>query len=179
MRFGFFGIPTPPSSIETSGSLLLSRKSATFQGMEQSRGLVVFGSTTGTTRLLAGAVRDGLRRAGLDVVMRNVARMRPQDLRGYPVVVAGCSTWENGHLQKDFQRLRGELGDLRLDGVRAAIFGPGSSSYPLYCKAVDVLEEEFSGRGARLVLPSFRVDGSAYAVRAAVQSWAEGIKRFL
>lgn len=147
--------------------------------MAQPKGLVVFGSTTGTTRLLAGAVQKGLKLAGLDVVVRNVARMRPDDLRGYPVVVAGCSTWEQGCLQKDFQRLRNELGNLRLDGVRAAVFGPGSSTYPLFCKAVDVLEEEFSQRGARLVLPSFRVDGSAYGMRAAAQAWAEGFSRFL
>jgi flavodoxin I len=147
--------------------------------METSRGLIVFGSTTGTTRLLAGAVKAGLCEAGLDVVVRNAAQVRPAELVRYPVVVFGCSTWEDGHLQKDFRRLRSELGDLRLDGVLGAVFGPGSRSYPLFCKAVDVLEEEFHRRGARLVLPSFRVDGSAYGVRGAVRSWAEGIRRFL
>lgn len=147
--------------------------------MENARGLVVFGSTTGTTRLLAGAVQKGLREAGLDVTVRNAARVRPVELGRYPVLVAGCSTWEGGSLQKDFQKLRSELGDLRLDGVVAAVFGPGSSSYPLYCKAVDVLEEDLTRRGARLVLPSFRVDGSAYGMRAAIKSWAEGISGYL
>jgi len=90
--------------------------------------------------------------------------------------VLGCSTWENGCLQRDFQRFRAALGDLRLDGILAAVFGPGSHSYPHFCRAVDVLESELVSRGATLALPSLRVDGSVYGQRPLAQSWAEGIK---
>lgn len=143
------------------------------------RALVLFGSTTGTTRILAGAAKKGLLAAGLDVVVRNAFGARVSDLRGFPVILAGCSTWEDGRLQRDFGRLVAELGDLRLDGVLAGIFGAGSKSYPKFCRAVDVLESEFTGRGARLVLPSFRLDGSPYAIRGTVQSWAEGVRTYL
>lgn len=147
--------------------------------MDDSHALVVFGSTTGTTRILADAVRKGLVAAGLDVVVRNAVRTRPKDLAAYPVILAGCSTWEGGAPQSDFRRLLAELGDLRLDGVAAAVFGAGSKAYPLFCHAVDLLEEELLRRGARLVMPSFRLDGSPYAARATAQQWAAGIGRFL
>lgn len=147
--------------------------------MGADKALVVFGSSTGTTRILARAVRKGLESAGLSVEVRNASRTRPGDLVGFPVVLAGCSTWEDGRLQSDFRRLLSELGPLRLDGVAAGVFGPGSRAYPLFCRAVDVLQGDLLDRGARLVLPPFRVDGSAYPVRAAAAAWAGGIRRFL
>jgi flavodoxin short chain len=143
--------------------------------METLSALVVYGSTTGTTQLLAVSVGRGLRAAGLDVVVRNAVRVRPQDLSRYRVVIAGCSTWEDGKLQRDFQRLVDQFGSMRLDGVAAAVFGPGSRAYNHFCHAVDVVEEEFTGRGANLMGPSFRVDGSAYPVREEAQNWARGL----
>ena len=139
------------------------------------RGLVVFGSSTGATRVLASAVKSGLRSAGIDAELRNAARVHPDQLAGFPVLVAGCSTWEDGAPQRDFRRLLSELGDLRLDGVAAAVFGPGSSSYPLFCHAVDLLEHELEDRGARLLLPSLRVDGSPYPARSRVRLWAQAL----
>jgi len=147
--------------------------------MESIRGLLVFGSTTGTTRILAGAVKKGLGLAGVDVEAKNVLRTKVEEISRYPVLVLGCSTWENGCLQRDFQRFREALGDLRLDGVLAAVFGPGSHSYPHFCRAVDVLENELVTRGAKLALPSLRVDGSVYGQRPVAQNWAEGFKVLL
>lgn len=144
--------------------------------METIRGLLVFGSTTGATRILAGAVKKGLRLAGVDVMAKNVLRTKVEELPTFPVLVLGCSTWENGCLQKDFQRFKEALGSIRLDGVLAAVFGPGSHSYPHFCRAVDVLETELVARGAILALPSLRIDGSVYGKRAVAQEWAEGIK---
>jgi flavodoxin I len=144
--------------------------------MEITRGLLVFGSTTGATRILAGAVKKGLLLAGVDVVAKNVLRTKVEELSTFPVLVMGCSTWENGCLQKDFQRFRDALGSLRLDGVLAAVFGPGSHGYPHFCRAVDVLEKELLARGATLALPSLRIDGSVYSKRAIAQEWAEGMK---
>lgn len=158
---------------------LVSRASRIhIQWVETKRGLLVFGSTTGTTRLLAGAVKSGLVACGFEVVARNVARTKVEDLSKFPLLVLGCSTWENGCLQKDFQGFRNALGSLRLDGVRAAVFGPGSKSYPHFCRAVDVLEQELVERGATLVVPSLRVDGSAYGMRPMAKQWAMGMTEF-
>lgn len=141
--------------------------------------LLVFGSTTGTTRMLAGSVKKGLQNAGISVQAKNVARVRIVDIPRYPLLFVGSSTWENGCLQKDVQSFLERLGGLRLDGTRAAVFGPGSRTYPHFCRAVDVLEEELVRRGASLLNPSLRIDGSGYSMRELALRWAEGIGRSL
>ncbi|MEK7395144.1 MAG: flavodoxin domain-containing protein, partial [Fibrobacterota bacterium] len=67
------------------------------------------------------------------------------------------------------------LGSMRLDGAKAAVFGPGSRSYPHFCRAVDLLETELVSRGAQLLSPSLRIDGSGYSMRGIAQEWAEHI----
>lgn len=135
--------------------------------------LLLFGSTTGTTRLLAMAVRKGLETAGLPVTLRNVKQATPKELEEHPLIVMGCSTWEDGALQRDFQAFLPRLGEMRLDGHFAAVFGPGSKSYSHFCRAVDLLEEELSHRGARLVGPSLRIDGTGYSARPDAVQWAK------
>ncbi len=143
--------------------------------MEHLNALLVFGSTTGTTRLLAGAVKKGLQNSGISVDAKNVLRTRIGDIPKYPLLFLGCSTWDNGTLQRDFNTFLDRLGNLRLEGSRAAVFGPGSRLYPHFCRAVDILESELQSRGARLLQPSLRIDGSGYSMREHAQHWAERI----
>jgi flavodoxin I len=143
--------------------------------MENTDALLVFGSTTGTTRLLAGAVKKGLQNHGLHVKAKNVVRTRCDELPRYSLLFMGCSTWENGAIQRDFQTFLANLGSMRLDGAKAAVFGPGSRSYPHFCRAVDLLETELVSRGAQLLSPSLRIDGSGYSMRGIAQEWAEHI----
>ena len=137
--------------------------------------LLLFGSTTGTTRLLASAVRKGLEAAGLRVTLRNVRQASPKDLLEHRLIVAGCSTWEDGALQRDFKEFLPKIAGLRLDGHFAAVFGPGSRSYSHYCQAVDLLEHDLADRGALLIGPSLRIDGSVYAARTDAQHWAQEV----
>lgn len=137
--------------------------------------LLLFGSTTGTTRLLAMAVRKGLETAGLPVTVRNVKQASPKELEDHSLIVMGCSTWEDGALQRDFQAFLPRLGAMRLDGHFAAVFGPGSKSYSHFCRAVDLLEQELSDRGARLVGPSLRIDGTGYSARPDAVQWARDL----
>lgn len=143
--------------------------------MENTNALLVFSSTTGTTRLLAGAVKKSLQKSGFQVRAKNVARTRVDELPKYPLLFLGCSTWENGAIQRDFQFFLSNLGSLRLEGAQAAVFGPGSRLYPHFCRAVDLLEQELQDRGAHLIQPSLRIDGSGYSMRSVAQKWAEEI----
>lgn len=147
----------------------------TFLHVEHDDALLVFGSTTGTTRLLAGAVKKGLQNSGLHVCSKNVARTRADELPKYPLLLLGCSTWENGAIQRDFQFFLSNLGDLRLEGSKAAVFGPGSRNYLHFCRAVDMLETELEKRGAELIHPSLKIDGSGYSMRNVAQKWAEEV----
>lgn len=147
--------------------------------MDTAKGLLVFGSTTGTTRLLALSVKKGLTTAGVPTVVRNARRAKVVELLKFPLVVFGCSTWEGGCIQKDFREFMHRWGGLRLDGVHVAIFGAGSRDYPKFCQAVDDLEAELVQRGARVVTPSFRLDGSVYAQRPIAENWGAQLASYL
>lgn len=139
------------------------------------KGLLVFGSTTGSTRLLALSVKSGLVSAGIPTVVRNARRAQVVELLRFPLIFFGCSTWEDGCIQKDFREFMHRWGSLRLDGIRVGVFGAGSRAYPRYCHAVDQLESELVDRGAMLLGPSFRGDGSVYGLRPAVEKWANDL----
>lgn len=137
--------------------------------------LVVFGSTTGTTRILAQAVRKGLMQLGHDVIVRNARNQDPEELDQFDLLAMGCSTWENGELQKDFRLFFEAVQRLDLKGKMACVFGPGHSSYRNFCNAVDVIETTLREKGARILLPSLRVDGSPYQARTKAIEWAKSI----
>lgn len=137
--------------------------------------LVVFGSTTGTTRILAQAVRKGLMQLGHDVIVRNARNQDPEELDQFDLLAMGCSTWENGELQKDFRLFFEAVQHLDLKGKMACVFGPGHSSYRNFCNAVDVIETTLREKGARILLPSLRVDGSPYQARTKAIEWAKSI----
>lgn len=137
--------------------------------------LVVFGSTTGTTRILAQAVRKGLMQLGHDVIVRNARNQDPEELDQFDLLAMGCSTWENGQLQKDFRSFFEAVQSLDLKGKMACVFGPGHSSYHHFCHAVDVIETTLKEKGARILLPSLRVDGSPYQARTKAIEWAKSI----
>jgi flavodoxin I len=139
------------------------------------KALVVFGSTTGTTRILAQAIRKGLLQVGHDVVVRNARNQDPDELDQFDLLAMGCSTWENGQLQSDFRPFHQALKDLDLTGRKACVFGPGHSSYGHFCHAVDVIEATLKEKGAELVVPSLRVDGSPYQARSVAIAWAKSI----
>lgn len=121
------------------------------------------------------AVRKGLESTGFPVTLRNVRQATPQDLQTHDLLVLGCSTWENGALQKDFKEFLPRIGDLRLDGHHAAVFGPGSQAYAHFCQAVDLLEREIDHRGARIVSPSLRIDGTGYSARPLARDWGREV----
>ncbi|HOX50955.1 MAG TPA: flavodoxin domain-containing protein [Fibrobacteria bacterium] len=137
--------------------------------------MLVFGSTTGSTRILALAVKSGLVEAGIPTLVRNARRARVVELLKFPLIFFGCSTWEDGCIQRDFREFMQRWGGLRLDGIKVAVFGAGSRAYPRYCQAVDDLERELVDRGAILLGPSFRGDGSVYGLRPQIQKWAQDL----
>lgn len=143
--------------------------------IDTTRSLLLFGSSTGTTRLLAASVRKGLASCGIQVVTRNVRDAQPRAMESFPLLVLGCSTWEDGAPQRDFRHFLERLGDLRLDGRLFAVFGPGSRSYQHFCQAVDLIEHEMLERGARLLGPSLRIDGSGYSTRPLACAWGHEV----
>jgi len=139
------------------------------------KALIVFGSTTGTTRILAQSVRKGLQLAGHEVTIRNAKLQDPREIDRYELLVMGCSTWENGELQKDFLGFFQSLEHQDLSHHAACVFGPGHSSYRQFCHAVDVVETKLAEMGVKLLVPSLKVDGGPYTAREGAVQWARSI----
>ena len=95
------------------------------------RAIIVYGSNTGNTESLAGAVAEELQ-SRLDVTVQNVADISPDDILDYDLILLGSSTWNEGELQEDFQDFFEEMDRLDLSGKKGAVFGPGGSSWEEY-----------------------------------------------
>jgi len=140
------------------------------------KALVVYGSTTGNTESVAQVVAKTLEGEGLEVVLRDVADVKPEGLAdGYELVVFGCSTWgdEDIELQEDFIPVYDALDAAGLSGRKVAVFGCGDSSYPHFCGAVDAIMEKASALGAKVVDLPLKVDGSPDEAEA--RAWAKSI----
>lgn len=135
------------------------------------RAIIVYGSTTGSTEMLASYIGEGVKESGLDVTIRNVVDVNPDDLLAYDIILLGSSTWGEGDLQDDFVPFYEQMDDLSLAGKKAAAFGPGDSSYDMFCEAVNLLEEQLKDCGAKIIAPGLKIDGDVIAAEEAAQEW--------
>lgn len=140
-----------------------------------SKALIVYGSTTGSTELLASYIAESMKAARIDVRIGNVTDIDVDDLLNYELILLGASTWGEGELQSDFLAFYEDMRGMNLRGKRAAAFGPGDSSYEYFCEAVDLLEKRLRECGAHLIVPSLKIDGDVMDAEAQARKWAEQI----
>ena len=135
--------------------------------------ILIYGSTTGNTAVLSEHVAAGLKQAGADVTVKDVADTGVDELASYDAIVFGCSTWGDGELQDDFIDFHADLDGASLDGKKAAVFGPGDSDgYPdTFCEAVDILEETLKKCGADIVAENLKIDGDVEPAFQDVEAW--------
>ena len=135
--------------------------------------ILIYGSTTGNTAVLSEHVAAGLKQAGADVTVKDVADTGVDELASYDAIVFGCSTWGDGELQDDFIDFHADLDGASLDGKKAAVFGPGDSDgYPdTFCEAVDILEETLKKCGADIVAENLKIDGDVEPAFQDAEAW--------
>lgn len=140
--------------------------------------LIVYGSTTGNTKLVAGMMGSIMQKSGFDVTVKNVTDSKVSELGGsYAATMLGSSTWGDDTIefQEDFAAFFEELDSAPLKGTNVAVFGCGDSSYPHFCGAVDLLEERMLNLGANLLNEPLRIDGDPEGAFDEIQSWVEDI----
>lgn len=140
--------------------------------------VIVYGSTTGNTEIMADMISGRL--SGDNTVdMKNSADTVVEELAKYDVVIFGSSTWGDGELQDDMEGFNEEIKTINLNQKKAAVFGPGDTAYPHFCKAVDILEETVKGTGGRIILPSLKIDGDIDDNKDSINEWAENLKKMI
>ena len=140
--------------------------------------LVIYGSTTGNTEMVATRIGEVLSGKGVSVVVKNVTDASVSELgNSYDVTLLGASTWGEDEIefQEDFEPFFQELDSADLKDKKVALFGCGDSSYEYFCGAVDELEEKMEKLQANLVTVSLRIDGDPDEVEAEIVEWAEEV----
>ena len=139
------------------------------------KAIVVYGSTTGNTEQMASWITEMLAGLGYVVTMKNVTDASPSELADYDLILLGSSTWGEGELQEDFEPFYEQMDGISLKGKKAAVFGPGDSSYEQFCKAVDMLEEKLRELEAVVVVEGLKVDGDVGLVKDEIRDWAKEV----
>jgi flavodoxin I len=143
--------------------------------------IVIYGTTTGNTEVLAEEVNAALKEAGAEATLKDVNAASVDELAGYDAIVLGCSTWGIGELQDDFIDFNDDLAGADLAGKKAAVFGPGDEAgYPdSFCEAVDILEATLKGAGAELVAEGLKIDDADADGEANARAWATTVAQAL
>jgi flavodoxin I len=112
--------------------------------------LVVYASMTGNTEEMAEAIVEGAKEAGAEVVSKEAFDASADELNHYDGIIIGAYTWGDGELPDEFIDFFDEMDGLDLSGKKAAVFGSGDTSYPIYCGAVDLIEAKLKELGAEI-----------------------------
>ncbi|MBN2511079.1 MAG: flavodoxin domain-containing protein [Spirochaetales bacterium] len=134
---------------------------------------LIYGTKRGTTKIMANIIGQTLMDHGSEVKVKNVFEAQPGDLPAHRINILGSSTWSDGDLQIDFVDFERRMDELDLQGTFAAVFGPGNSRFPRFCEAVEILQAKLVSLGARLLVPSLKVDELAGRLEQDTKAWAE------
>jgi flavodoxin, short chain len=120
--------------------------------------IVAYASLTGNTEEMAEAIAAGAREAGAEVVVRDAYDADAAELDQYDGIAIGAYTWGDGELPDEFIDFYEALSKLDLSGRKAVVFGSGDTSYPIFCGAVDTIEEKLKELGVELVAAGVKVE---------------------
>ncbi|MGI6294870.1 MAG: flavodoxin [Armatimonadota bacterium] len=134
--------------------------------------IIIYGSTTGSTELMAGYIGEGIEDAGIDVTIKNVLNASIDDLHAHDLIFLGCSTWGDGDMQDDFMTFYDAMEGVDLSGKKGAAFGPGDSSYDMFCEAVNMLEHRMRKCGVTIIAPGLKIDGDVVDAEDDIIDWA-------
>ncbi len=134
-------------------------------------GLLVWASRTGRTLQVCQTVAEVLGDAGFSVELINVAEYQG-DPREHPFLLTASPTYGVGDLHPQWDQLERSWRDWDFQGLPSAALGCGSSRYPVPCGAVEILETRMRNQGARILLPSLKLDTLAGLDLTLAETWA-------
>lgn len=146
--------------------------------------LLVYGTNSSGTAVVAETIADYLRRKGHQLTVQHARDTKSAELGGdYDLLILGSCTWER--FTSEGKRLEGQLQQHVFDLVaqatvpanrRFALFGLGDSSYTDFCAAADHLEAAVKRWAGRMVVPTLRVDAYYFDLkknRQLVNDWTK------
>ncbi len=136
--------------------------------------LILYTSQTGTTKYVSEIISKVLETAGHTILIHNPQSDNPTLLQSeFEVILLGAPTYEDGKL---YQPMIDFLSTWKLDfsSKKIGIFGLGSTTYPLFCKAADILGQWVKKSGGSLFFSTLRVDGFPDD-KTPIEQWANEV----
>lgn len=118
---------------------------------------IFYGSTTGTTEMVAGKIASDLGVSPSDV--HDVAKTAPSEVGDYDVLILGASTWGDGDMQDDMHDFLDGVKSIDMNDKTVALFGCGDDTMSdTFCNAVGKMYEDLKSTGAKFV-GDYNTDG--------------------
>ncbi len=120
---------------------------------------IVYETQNGTTQYVAETILHQLQAAGHQVYLHSIKYDGAQpNLDGMDLILVGAPTYDDGKLEKTMLEF---IQSFQVDFTnrKVAVFGLGNSTYPLFCRAADILEEWVRSKGGAPLVSTLRVDG--------------------
>jgi flavodoxin len=145
------------------------------------KALVVYASNSGNTRMVAERIGQRLEEHKIKATVRDVADMKPHDLRGYDLIVFGSCTWERF---VDGQRLQAQLPEhmhrfvssaehTRLPDSKFAVFALGRHEYTGFAGAAAHLQVLVHKLGGTESIPPLKIDGFPHHQLELADVWTD------
>ncbi|MCA1992231.1 MAG: flavodoxin FldA [Coleofasciculus sp. S288] len=129
-----------------------------------------YGTQTGNTQTAAELIQQEF--GGDSVVdLHDIADAESSDFEEYDFIIIGCSTWNIGELQSDWEGFYDELDNIDFSPKKIAYFGTGDQiSYAdNFQDAIGILEEKISSLGGTTV-GYWSIDGYEFNESKAVRN---------
>lgn len=120
--------------------------------------MIAYTSMTGNTEMMAAAIAEGIKGEGIEVEVKDLFNVFPDDLVQYDGLLFGSYTYGEGELPDEVIDFYEELNTVDLSHVKSAVFGSCSSDYPHYGRAVDLLIEKLKECGSELIAEPLKID---------------------
>jgi len=114
--------------------------------------VIIYGTGFGNTGIMAKAIEEGAKGAGMDVLMKKVDEASPADVEGADAVAIGSPTYRGAGMPTVIRFVEG-LAKLSLKGKVAAAFG----SYGWSGEAAGVISRMLKGYGMDVIEPPLRI----------------------
>jgi len=143
--------------------------------------LILYGSLTGNTQFVAEEISQDLKKNKIEHDLINASEFSPQKIKDYDMLILGSSTWDNGHLQYDFEEIFQEIQDIDFTDKKFVAFGCGDSSYEEFCEAVNIIEKFWETKGANKIGESLKIDSfpQMESNKVLIKDWLTELKNKL
>ncbi|MDO9098074.1 MAG: flavodoxin domain-containing protein [Candidatus Methanoperedens sp.] len=113
---------------------------------------IIYGTGFGNTGIMAKAIEEGARNAGIEVLMKKVEEASPADVERADAIVIGSPTYKGAGMPTVIKFVE-SLSKLPLKGKVGAAFG----SYGWSGEAAGAISKKLKGYGMDVIEPDLRI----------------------